>query len=250
MRKIPVLKMWSSLLGNQEPCNKPYFDPPAKWVNQYLDNQELSIVQVGSNDGLTGDPIFKLVQKNKNWRVLFIEPVPYLFDRLKKNYNIESRFTFENSAINDGSYQTFYFVSEKAKEHIPNLPNWYDQLGSFYKKNIIKHMNGILKPFIEERKIKGMTLKQVFRKNNIDTLDMIHIDTEGYDWIVLSQLDLKKYSPTIILYEHKHLKKSEKKDSINFLKDKYAIYELGQDFLCINRYKLNSPVVLKGKLII
>src|SRR5690606_24164700 len=111
-------------------------------------------------------------------------------------------------AINDGSQQIFYSVKENAKNHIPNLPCWYDQLSSFKKENILKHLNGTLEPFIEETLINGLTLDQLLQNNNVKDISLLHIDTEGYDWKILSQLNLGRFNPSIILFEYKHLSNS------------------------------------------
>ncbi|MEO5891401.1 MAG: FkbM family methyltransferase [Ferruginibacter sp.] len=214
-------------------------DSPVYWINKCAKNIDLNIVQIGSNDGKTGDPLIDLIYKNKNWKILFVEPVPYLFKNLKSNYPVDPRFTFENAAINDGSKQTFYWVKKEAKENIDGLPNWYDQLGSFQRDHLVKHLDGILEPFIVETDIQGITLSELLRKNNIGSLDILHIDTEGYDWKILSQLDLNKFSPILILFEHKHLPANEKEEAVNFLKGLYHIFQFGQDFLCI-RIKDNN----------
>ncbi len=212
----------------------------AYWINKYLKNNDLSIVQIGSNDGVMGDPLFRLINKNKKWKVLFVEPVPYLFEKLKHNYKISSRFIFENVAINDGACQVFYSVKEDVNDKIPNLPIWIQGLGSFYKENITKHLNGILKSYIVETKIKGITLKELFERNRIDSIDLLHIDAEGYDWKVLSQLNLKKYSPTLILFEYNHLEEFERLEALMFLKDNYNIFILGNDCLCIRKDKVKK----------
>ncbi len=68
------------------------------------------------------------------------------------------------------------------------------------------------------------------------TLDqLLHIDAEGYDWKALSMFDLKKYSPSIILFEHKHLQKQERKASVAFLQAQYYIFTLGGDSLCLRK---------------
>ncbi len=219
-------------------------DLPAEvWIDAVFKNQKIQIVQIGSNDGKSKDPLFDLIQKNTNWQALFVEPVPYLFERLKANYGDDPRFTFEKVAINDGSQQTFYSVKEEAKNHIPDLPVWYDQLNSFDRENIVKHLDGALEPYIVETEIEGITLQKLLSKNQIQQVDLLHIDTEGYDWKILSQLDFKQYQPNVILYEHRHISEEERKASLNFLKRKYRIYNLGGDFICISKTKIKKRVL-------
>ncbi len=86
---------------------------------------EVFFVQVGSNDGVQGDPIHDLVQSRKGWRGIFIEPIDFLFRRLRQNYGDSDRFVFENVAISTKrETKKFYYVSEKAKEL--DLPYWHD----------------------------------------------------------------------------------------------------------------------------
>jgi FkbM family methyltransferase len=165
---------------------------------------------------------------------LFVEPVPYLFDRLKRNYAGHPRFLFENSVVNDGSNITFYWVAEQAKESIPGLPDWYDQLGGFDRAHITRHIPE-LEGHIQEADLSGITLDHLFAKHDIAKIDLLHIDTEGADFKVLSQLDLNKHTPKIILYERKHLSKKEEDASILFLKECYVLYNLGADILAIER---------------
>ncbi len=220
------------------------------WIDAVFTNSPIQIVQIGSNDGKSKDPLYHLIQKNKNWKALFVEPVPYLFERLKTNYGNNQRFTFEQVAINDGSIQTFYSVKEEAKKHLPDLPVWYDQLNSFNRNNIVKHLDGILEPYINEMEIKGMRLKDLLVRNSIQQIDLLHIDTEGYDWKILSQLNLQKFRPTVILYEHRHIHEVETKASLGFLKRKYRIYNLGGDFICLSKATVKKSqvkqILIKG----
>jgi FkbM family methyltransferase len=226
---------------------KLFYKGTTYWIDKYIENINSNIVQIGSNDGKTGDPIFQLIIKKKNWKILLVEPVPYIFEKLKSNYPDNSRFSFENVAINDGSKQIFYFIKEEANRKLENLPNWYDQLGSFKKENILKHLNGMLTPYICEIEITGLTLNELFIKNKVEDLRLLHIDTEGYDWKVLSQLDLKKHKPIVILFEHKHLQEMEKNEAKTFLENDYQIFQFGGDSLCIRRDKLNSKDINKLK---
>ena len=233
-------------IANLKKKIKKFFFKP-KSVTLYLDkilkNENLTIVQIGSNDGVTVDPIFQLFEKNNNWKGLFVEPIPYLFKKLKSNYKNSERCIFENAAINDGSKQLFYHVDKEVLNHFDDLPNWYDQLGSFKKENIVKHLDGKLENFIIETLIEGITVESLLLKHKINEINLLHIDTEGYDWKILSQLNLKKYSPNVILFEHKHLSFSEKTEAVNFLNNDYFLYDISGDFLCIVKtlnYKIKN----------
>lgn len=225
----------------------PPYDSPSIWLNKLLKGDKIQIVQIGSNDGVTDDPIYELVKNNPEWKALFVEPVPYLFEKLKKNYGSDSRFTFENVAINDGSQQIFYTVKKEAKVDLPDLPSYYDQIGSFDKKHILKHFDGVLEPYIEEILLSGLTLEELFKRNNIKEITLLHIDAEGYDWKILSQLNLDNIKPKIILIEHKHLAKVEIDNLINFLKTDYSIFRLGRDMIGIIKNHTNKSDIRKLK---
>ena len=213
------------------------------WISKLDHTNPINVVQIGSNDGITGDPIYKTALKRKSWNVLLVEPIPYLFERLKQNYPEEVRFTFENAAINDGTVQSFYFIKEGT---LPDEINkiWYKQIGSFNKEHLKKHFNFHIEPYIQKIEISGLTLQQLLDRNEVDKLDFLHIDAEGYDWKILSQLDLDKYKPHLILFEHKHLKASEKEQALIYLKD-FKIFKFTGDYLCIQKGKLTNKDLRK-----
>ncbi|GGA33418.1 FkbM family methyltransferase [Okeania sp. KiyG1] len=190
-------------------------------------------VQVGSNDGFHGDPIRDLVIKNTNWKGIFIEPIPFLFERLKQNYNNSERFIFEKIAIStQRGFQKFYYVCEEAKTELGGLPEWYDQLGSFDRNHILKHLQGKLEPYIIEEDIETITMQEIFDRNNVEAIDLLHIDTEGFDYKVLSQVDFLRYKPCVIMYEQKHLSNDEKKLAKSLLeKYNYNYLSYGGDIL-------------------
>jgi FkbM family methyltransferase len=194
-------------------------------------------VKVGANDGVTEDPISSMLRADARYRGLLIEPVYYLFQKLKRNYSDVARFTCENVAIADeAGYKRFYFVDERATQFVPNLPLWYDQLGSFNRDHILRHLDGALKPYIIETDIECVGLRDVLRRNGAKKIDLLHIDTEGYDYHVLRQVDFLESAPRVILLEHRHLSKRDKKSTVTLLKrNRYRMYDCGSDYLAIRR---------------
>ena len=194
-------------------------------------------IQIGSNDGKTGDPLYPLIMAHSNWAGIFIEPVKHIFEKLKENYEATDRFVFENVAIaNDYGLKKFYYVSEKATYILEDIPHWYDKLGSFNKAHIIKHFGGKFEPFIVEDDIICVPIKDILSKHKVDNIDLIQIDAEGFDYQIIVQIDFKKYHPKVILFEDRHLSKDDKKKAILLLKNnEYKLYDSGGDYLAIKK---------------
>jgi FkbM family methyltransferase len=168
---------------------------------------QVFFVQVGSNDGTHGDPISHFIRHEPRWRGIFVEPVPDIFKRLKAHYGNAPRFAYENVLVGDSSApRKFYYVSEHAKQALGDAaPYWYDQLGSFDRQHIVKHLDGLLEPYIIEVELPCLPLMALLERNAVHQLDLLHIDTEGFDYEVLKQLDFSRFRPAVVLYEHKHL---------------------------------------------
>jgi FkbM family methyltransferase len=168
-------------------------------------------IQVGSNDGVQGDPIHELIKKHRDWRGILIEPVPFVFQRLRKNYGESNRISFENVAIGTRrESRPFFYVAEQAKELFSGeLPFWYDQLGSFERQHILKHLNGALEPYIISEPVQCVPLEDVLKRNQVERIDLVHIDTEGFDYEVLRQIDFRRFRPAVVLFEHQHLTASD-----------------------------------------
>lgn len=205
---------------------------PSIWIGKIVSPASAQIVQIGSNDGKTGDPLHRLLRRRRRWKALFVEPIPYLFDRLKGNYNDPKRFAFENTLINDGSPAQFFWVDPAARQSLKDLPPWYDQLGSFNRHHIT-YCLPVVEPFINESLLPGMTLEALLTKHSILNVDILHIDTEGADYSILRQLNLDVLRPRVILFEHKHLAKEEAEASVRFLAPYYSIYRLRGDTLAV-----------------
>ena len=62
------------------------------------------------------------------------------------------------------------------------------------------------------------TLPTVLRRNHVTSIDVVQIDTEGYDFHVLKQLDFKKYRPFVIRIEWEHLPPKEKRSATKLLR--------------------------------
>lgn len=206
-------------------------------LNRHLPARNVFIIQIGSNDGRSDDPIFMLMHENPSWRGLFVEPVPYLFERLRRNYADREGLIFENVAINDGSTQPFYWIDPDARKEIPELPEWFDQLGSFNESHV-RTVPGIADALLRYRRVTdvtGWTFQQLLDRHRITHFDVLHIDTEGYDWQVLGQVDFARYQPRVVIYEHKCLTPDEKASAQEHVAPFYTLQDLGGDMFCVRK---------------
>lgn len=176
------------------------------WVLNALaqDKPAVRFVQVGSNDAGYGDPLRYHIL-HSGWRGLMIEPLPFVYQRLRQRYAGMDGLCFENVAIDrEPGERVFYHLRPDSD---PSLPPWYDQLGSFLKDNVLKHAPDLpdIATRLTQTVVPCMSFQQVCERNGIEQLDVLHIDAEGYDAAILASVDLARFAPAVVLFEHKHL---------------------------------------------
>lgn len=196
---------------------------------------EAMFVKVGANDGVVDDPCSRILF-SPGWKGLLIEPVPYCFERLKKNYSDSTRYMLAQVAIGARPGKTtFYYVGQEAPRHLPDLPSWYDQLGSFNREHIVKHLGPAVEPFVVAQEVEVCSLAEIVRRNGIRDIHLLHIDTEGYDYEVLKTCDFDRCKPVLIFIEHKHLSVAHKAEMRALLrKQGYSIADCGGDYFALN----------------
>ena len=166
-------------------------------------------MQIGANDGSKGDYLETYVQ-TRDWRGVLVEPIPYVFANLTRRHGSNPRLTLVNAAISDhdGTASLYYLP----KDEDDNLPPWYDALATFRRDVLLTHTPWI--PDIESRiatiDVATLTFDSLCRSRGIERLDLIQIDTEGYDYEIIRQIDLDRYRPSFILFEHYHLRPDER----------------------------------------
>ena len=202
-----------------------------------LDEQKsVSFLQIGSNDGKHSDPIFAYVSPSPKWRGVLVEPLPFLMQKLKRNYKGRPDLIFEQKVVATTERPTtFYYVDQLAETEVADLPEWYDQLGGFSRNHIVKHLGIRIDPYIRVENLPTTTLASMIRRYELTHLDLLHIDTEGADYQILKQLNLQQMRPTVIICEFKHLRFWEAARLVSKLRPYYALRYTDADLIAINR---------------
>lgn len=199
---------------------------------------EAAFVQVGSNDGEQLDPLRRHILRRR-WRGVMVEPVPHVFARLRSNYgHLSDRIALENVAIADRHGELpFHHLAPVADHEAEGLPRWYDALGSFRREIVLKHQEFI--PDIEARLVTTpvpcLPFDELCDRHALHDLDLLHIDTEGYDFELLKTIDWSRHRPALVIYEHLHLTGAERAACLGLLADVgYGAIEENMDTFCLH----------------
>ena len=57
--------------------------------------------------------------------------------------------------------------------------------------------------------VNGITFATLIEKHNVQTIDLLQLDAEGYDFEIIQSIPFTKVIPSIIRYEHKHIDNAE-----------------------------------------
>jgi FkbM family methyltransferase len=200
---------------------------------------EAFFVEVGANDGDHHDHLRPII-RSRPWRGIMVEPVPYVFARLRSNYgDLADRIALENAAIaeRDGTLP-FFHMPEVGPDERASLPPWYDEIGSFAREALLTHAEDI--PGLEQRMVEtpvpALTFESLCRKHGASHVDLLLIDTEGYDWRIIQSLDLRgRLRPRLLVYEHFHLPPDQRAACREHLEAAgYETLEEGFDTFCLD----------------
>jgi len=202
--------------------NEAEFDRLIREISTRTD--DFFVVQIGACDGLLADPIHRWIQSFK-WRGILVEPQRVEFEKLTNTYKQDQdRLVFENVAIcdRDGTC-TLYRMKDDARSE-----EWERGFAS------------LLPRFASDRFIADtvpcITFDTLLHRHQVTRVDLLQIDTEGYDFEILKLVDLNKVRPVLIRYEHRHLMPGDKHACRRYLeRHGYTILEMEFDSGCVRQ---------------
>lgn len=190
-------------------------------------NSEFYFIQIGANDGISGDPIHSFIKEFK-WKGVLVEPQLEVFKKLVSTYKNVANLKLENSAIgNYDGYKDLFKISFCNDR-------WATGISSFHKFHLEKHIqNGYVtkmmrgkehllpqskEDYITIEKVKVLTFQSLLCKYYINQIDLLQVDVEGYDYRLLKTINFAIFRPSIIQYEHLHMTTDQKHEIIQLLK--------------------------------
>lgn len=170
---------------------------------------------VGANDGVTNDHVSPFVH-HRGWRGAAVEPVLQYFQQLQAHYDGQP-VTCLNVAVHDTATSLpFYWLEDSAGAQIPAFAKG---VGSFSRANvelvIAEHPE--FASSIRERQVPCMSLATIVKTAALPVVDVLVVDTEGYDAQVILQADFNAWKTHTVIFEHKLLPADEMKQATDFL---------------------------------
>ncbi|MBX2869494.1 MAG: FkbM family methyltransferase [Acidiferrobacterales bacterium] len=175
---------------------------------------ELFFLEIGAMDGKSFDLLHDFIRQYQ-WRGILVEPLTDLFQELKQTYADCSGLTFENVAITNTEENRFIFRIPPASIKKAGLPSWAKGISSLFSdRNAIGGKNGLLngnelpekfyaklRQHIVEEEVECVSLSSLLEKHKVEKIDVLQIDTEGYDYQIFKQFDFSTYSPWFMKIE-------------------------------------------------
>ena len=157
-----------------------------KKLLKYIGYENGFYIDCGANDGVNQSTTWYF-EKYLNWHGILIEPVPTVYDELKKNRSKNNYF------------YNYALVSKNYNQNEINFA--FNAEDSLQAKNILNA--NVLKKNEKIIAVKCKTLENIINNNiNIPkSIDFFSLDTEGYEFEVLEGINFKSVKFKYILVE-------------------------------------------------
>lgn len=195
--------------------------------------RQVFVLQIGAMDGKTFDPIHPYITRF-GWHGLMVEPVPEHFEVLQQTYAQHSNIRLVNAAIADHNGHTQLHYVPKRVIQQQQLPKWAAGLASlFTNRNAMAFEH--IQPFIHTVQVPCLTLAALQNKHHLPQVDLLQVDTEGYDYHIVQQALQANLRPAVINMEFVNLPKAEQTACKKLLDaHRYVYVKGGYDLLAVS----------------
>lgn len=153
-------------------------------ILEYFKDKKGTFLDVGANDGVTFSNTRALAERG--WKGVLIEPSPKAFALLKENYKDREGFYFYPFALGEKNGELKFMDSGS---HLGN-----GDVGLLSTANEQDYNKWKASTKFEEITVKCFRYKTFLNRLRIKEFDFISVDAEGYDSIILEQIDLRHTS--------------------------------------------------------
>lgn len=189
-------------------------------------NPGLFAVQVGSNDGFQHDPLCKFIKRD-GWRGLLFEPQKKAYQDLCYVYKHDAVKPVHAAIDRQAQRKKLYKVAFTDAR-------WASGLSSFDPQQLRRKVAdgsidqlcdraGIQPPahtedYLSTEEVRCVPFEEVFEAEGVQQVDLLQIDTEGYDYEILKLFDFDRYQPGMVIFEKTHLSEADYEEACAYLR--------------------------------
>lgn len=157
-------------------------------------------VQVGSFDGETYDPLVGVIDRHPGWTGTFVEPLPWIFEKLVERRGGDERFRLVRAAITeDKSRRT---IEMTVIDDFVGRPEWAAASSTTdprRRAQMAADFEGFADHF-RTVEVPAMTFEELVGD---EPFEVLHVDAEGVDDMIV-RAAIRRRRPEVIMYEHIH----------------------------------------------
>lgn len=167
------------------------------------------LLQIGAADGVRNDPLRRYIESGR-FRCVLVEPIPCLYQRLVRNCAALSHVVCVNAAVLDTDGEVAIYTLRDDENYPVDGPYNNDrrQLSSLSRQSLGDR--GFRPREIEEIKVRGVTVPTLLREQNLRTVDLLQVDTEGFDAHIVMMALGAGLVPGMINFEHELIPEEER----------------------------------------
>lgn len=213
------------------------------------EREEIRLVQVGANDGLYNDPIRPLFRRNPDrMQLLLVEPQTSLIPVLRSTYADHPNVTIANCAVGAEGELLLYSIDPAEWSHCQpayaaQWPIYRAPTGvtSTSREHVLgwlhKYYSGRrpIQDVVVARSVASKSLMTLLKEQDWpESIDVLQVDTEGYDDEVIRHSDIDLTTPALVNYEHMNLSDARRERLESFFRQSgYGLHRGTQDTMAI-----------------
>jgi FkbM family methyltransferase len=208
---------------------KPKKDTIDEFTSLFSKNRNnLTVVQVGANDGINNDPIHKFIKRD-HWCGVLLEPQKYVYKKyLEPLYKNTPGINVLNAALdtNDG-HKPIYKISVSNSRWATGLTSFNRAVleeavrSGYVERQAAKEGAGLplnKDECIIEESVECISTASLLRKFSLKKIDWLQIDTEGFDFEIIKMFNIASTKPEVIVYENIHFSDELRNECNEYLK--------------------------------
>ena len=187
----------------------------AGFIHEYSrTRRDIFFIQVGANDGITWDPLYFFIRRDR-WRGVVIEPQHDVFEtKLKATYRNVPGIQLMNVAVDsaDGSrpLYKYSFTSSRWATGAASFDRkmLIDAFGTNYVQDNIRreHLSVSDDPdeYLTSEMVECVSFETILGRLKRDVIDFLVTDVEGQDVAILNTFPFERIRPANVVFELSH----------------------------------------------